>query len=395
MLIAHVADVHLGLVRHSSPGSTSRQDDMAATLYRFAETAVNRKADVAILAGDTFHGRRPTPRDLVALARALRVLRDGKVECIIVPGNHDHCDAVGDPRTSALAWLPDLQISGVHVLTEPFSGYLHYQNKAFGVVAIPYPHRRSFDALMPDKTPEERTEEISRRLESAIETLYDKVVAMGSGTEPIIFVGHLSTLGAKLGTEVTMRFGWDVAIRAALLDRFDYAALGHIHRQQQVGERGWYPGSPQFMDFGEEGQPKGFLLVDVERGQPPKVEVIDSKPRPMMTLEPHRSGGEWRNTEFERVDGAIVRLRIHPDPNESLDPADTMRLVKDYRDHGATHVQSEVVLPEKEHVVRVAVDPNVETTEALRRWLVANGHETEPVLSAGIDLVNSMGVVNE
>lgn len=396
MRILHTADTHLGLVRHSVPGTTSRADDFAATLMRFADTAVERKVDVAIIAGDVFHTRRPLPRDILALMKALNRLHDQQITVLIAPGNHDGMDAVGDPRTHALAWMNELPPTGVHVFTEPFANFLHYGATAFGVVAIPYPHRRSFDALMPDLKPDERIEEISRRLESAIEAMYDKVSAMGAGHEPVIFVGHLSTLGSKLGTEVTMRFGWDVAIRSAILDRFDYAALGHIHRQQQAGEKAWYPGSPEYMDFGEEGQPKGFLLAEVERGQPPRVEVIDSKPRPMMTVEVHRKDGAWQDPQFERVKDAIVRARIHPDPTEELSKAETLAmqvsaLVRDYRLHGASHVQSEVILPEREGAVRVAVDTNVEAAEALRRWLTANHHEVEPALSVGIELINSIG----
>lgn len=394
MRILHTADVHLGLVRHSAPGTTSRLDDFAATLMRFADTAVERKVDVAIIAGDTFHSRRPTPRDLVALMAGLNVLRDAKITTLISSGNHDGPDAVGDSRTNALAWMPKLNIAGVHAFTEPFAHYLHYGSKAFGVVAIPYPHRRSFDALLPDATPEERIEEISRRLESAIEVMYDKVNDMGNGTEPIIFVGHLSTLGSKLGTEVTMRFGWDVAVRAAILDRFDYAALGHIHRQQEVGRTAWYAGSPEFMDFGEEGQPKGFILAEVERGELPKVEIIDSKPRPMLTLDLRRSKTDpeaWVTSGAGSPDGAIVRLRIHGDSEVPVLATEVSKLVKQFRGQGAKHVQSEVILPEREHVVRMAVDAHVAAAEALRMWLVANHHEIEPALGAGMEIIQSIG----
>lgn len=396
MRILHTADLHLGLVRHSAPGTTSRSDDFAATLMRFADVACDQKVDVAIIAGDVFHTRRPVPRDILALMKALNRLRERQITVLIAPGNHDGPDAVGDPRTHALGWMRELPPKGVHVFTEPFAHFLHYGTTGFGVVAVPYPHRRSFDALLPDLTPEERIEEISRRLESAIEVMYDKVSAMGAGHEPTIFVGHLSTLGAALGTEVTMRFGWDVAIRAAILDRFDYGALGHIHRQQQVGETSYYPGSPEYMDFGEEGQPKGFLLAEVERGQPPKVEVIDSAPRPMMTIDVHRQGDQWVSPQFDAVKGAIVRVRVYPgeDPLTAKSDsfaADVAKLVRDYRNHGATHVQSEVIIPERERAVRMAVDTHVEAGEALRMWLVANGHDVEPALGAGIELINAIG----
>lgn len=402
MRILHTADLHLGLTRYSTPGTTSRSDDFANTLMRFADRACDLKVDVAIMAGDLFHTRRPVPRDILALMKAINRLQDRGITTLIAPGNHDGMDAVGDPRTHALSWMSELPPTNVHVFTEPFSHYLHDGTGAFGVVAVPYPHRRSFDVLMPDATPEERTEEISRRLENAIEVMYDKVAAMGAGHEPIIFVGHLSTLGAALGTEVTMRFGWDVAIRAALLDRFDYAALGHIHKQQQVGASAWYAGSPEYMDFGEEGQPKGFILANVQRGKPPVIEVIDSEPRVMQTIEiiPYYDEYEgatlWPEAD-EDVAGSIVRMVVRPVGLVAADArtpdfsANVTKLARDYRAKGATYVQTEVRKPDvSDSRVRVKMDAFIDDKAALEEWLIANNFEVEPVLSVGAELMNRL-----
>lgn len=391
MRLLHGGDFHLGLTRHSSPGTTSRADDLAATLMRFADAAIKFKAQIAILAGDTFHSRRPPPRDLHSLTQALRRLREGGVTTLITSGNHDGPDTVGDPRTNALAWMTELDIHGVHALTAPYSGLFQYGiADHIGLVSLPYPHKRSFDALMPDLDPDARTEEISRRLEAAIEALYDKVAGDVGSTTPILFIGHLTTVGAVLGTEVSMRFGWDVAIRASVLDRFDYAALGHIHRQQQASRSAWYAGSPEYMDFGEEGQQKGFLLVDVERGRDPVVKVIDSEARPMKTLDVYPENDGWRGLP-ENYEGHMLRVRVHLTEGGEGTQSDVVRLVRLLRDGGAAHVQSEVITPERDRVVRVPVDPNVEAAEALKRWLVANGHPLEPHLAVGIELINRVG----
>ena len=52
-----------------------------------------------------------------------------------------------------------------------------------------------------------------------------------------------------------------------------YVALGHLHRTQQLpgGAPIWYCGSPIQIDFGEGGDTKHVLLVDVEPGKPAKV----------------------------------------------------------------------------------------------------------------------------
>ena len=62
-----------------------------------------------------------------------------------------------------------------------------------------------------------------------------------------------------------------------------YVALGHLHRTQQLpgGAPIWYCGSPIQVDFGEGGDEKHVLLVDVEPGKPAKVTQ-----RPLTTPRP-------------------------------------------------------------------------------------------------------------
>ena len=141
------------------------------------------------------------------------------------------------------------------------------------------------------------------------------------------------------------------------------------------------------MDFGEAGQTKGFLLVDVEHGVIPKVEVIDSQPRPMLSIEMRQSDGLWSPSE-PVPDGAIVDVAIYPE--ESVSPGEVIAIVRDLRKEGASYVKSRVVLPDRT-TVRVEVDAQVEAEEALRRWLVSNDFETEPYLTAGIELITEVG----
>jgi exonuclease SbcD len=390
--ILHTADAHLGLGRHSTPGTSSRIEDFAATIRRFAETAIELKVDAALIPGDVFHTRRPTPRDLTAFTEPLALLSEAGVLALFSSGNHDGPDQVGNPSTNALAWMHPLRIPNVRMVTEATSGIVRTPSGAvFSLVAIPYPHKRTFDALMPDLSPDERTEAISRQLEDGVEAMIETSIEARPDL-PLIFMGHVSTVGAAIGTEVSMRFGWDVTLRSGILDKADYGALGHIHRQQQVGQHSYYSGSPEYMDFGEEGQPKGFILAEIQRGKPPKTEVIDSKPRPMRTIDIHRKKEEWRTSSDGDVSGHILRLRVHPDENEPLPPSEVVKMVREYRSRGATYVKSEVILPERQRSVRVEVDPQVEAAEALRRWLSANGYDAEPYLSAGIEIINSIGV---
>ena len=272
---------------------SSRTEDLGETLIRFAQVAIEEKVDLALLPGDIFHTRRPLPRVWPYLTRTLTALREASILTLISGGNHDGPDTVGDERTHALAWMSALQPRGVRMFTTAkATRIVMADGKAFNIVATPYPHKRAFDALLPDADPDERVEAVSRAYESGVATMIDSVQSSYPDIRTL-FMGHVSVVGAALGSETTMRFGWDVTARSGLFDKVDYAALGHIHRQQQIGEKAWYAGSPEYMDFGEEGQQKGYILVNFNKGKQPKVEVIDSHPRPMMSVDVRESEVGW------------------------------------------------------------------------------------------------------
>jgi DNA repair exonuclease SbcCD nuclease subunit len=52
---------------------------------------------------------------------------------------------------------------------------------------------------------------------------------------------------------------------------YDYIALGHDHRQQKHNSKAWYAGSPERWRFDETSYKKGFLIVDIEAGEDPKI----------------------------------------------------------------------------------------------------------------------------
>jgi exonuclease SbcD len=86
-------------------------------------------------------------------------------------------------------------------------------------------------------------------------------------------VGHFSVSEAKLGSERTVMLGRDVVVLKSVLadPAWDYVALGHIHRHQELngGQQPpiVYSGSLERIDFGEEKEPKGFVVAEVRRGQ--------------------------------------------------------------------------------------------------------------------------------
>jgi exonuclease SbcD len=85
--------------------------------------------------------------------------------------------------------------------------------------------------------------------------------------EPIVLASHVLVSGADIGTGYRLTEHDDIPVSEGDLPPFTYVALGHIHKPQTIGGRRWarYPGSLERMDMGEADQPRGVVLVDIDR----------------------------------------------------------------------------------------------------------------------------------
>jgi DNA repair protein SbcD/Mre11 len=144
---------------------------------------------------------------------------------------------------------------------------------------------------------------------------------------PRVLTGHFTVNGAAVGSERGIMLGRDVAVLLSSLadPRWDYVALGHVHKHQNLtkGTKGVppvvYSGSIERIDFGEEGDPKGFCWIELERGTA-KWEFIQLNARPFVTL---RADLREENNPTDKVlkliakhelGGAVVRLLLDMSP---------------------------------------------------------------------------------
>jgi exonuclease SbcD len=90
---------------------------------------------------------------------------------------------------------------------------------------------------------------------------------------PTVLLAHLMADRANLGAERFLAVGKGFTIPLSMLTRpcFDYVALGHVHRHQNLNKSNdppvIYPGSIERVDFSEEKEDKGYVLVNLERGR--------------------------------------------------------------------------------------------------------------------------------
>jgi DNA repair protein SbcD/Mre11 len=116
----------------------------------------------------------------------------------------------------------------------------------------------------------EKTEDIYSNIESRISELIEGWLEECDPSLPVVLTAHASIEGAKYGGERLVMLGNDLVLSGSLVKnpKFNYVAMGHIHKPQDVNEGNQppvvYPGSIERVDFGEAKEERFFVIADVE-----------------------------------------------------------------------------------------------------------------------------------
>ena len=211
---------------------------------------------------------------------------------------------------------------------------------------------------------------------------------------PRVLSGHFSVAEAKLGSERSVMLGRDVAVYNSQLlgPVWDYVALGHIHKHQDVNE-GKYPsvvysGSLERIDFGEEKESKGFCWVELVREET-AWNFVPVHARPFLTIRVDvrgnndPTGAVIRAIERSDVEGVVVRLILQLKADQS--PA-----LRDVEINTALDLAySHTVAREIDHEARTRIGglaaETLTPSELLERYFLDKGYSDErmqPLLAA-------------
>lgn len=353
MRILHFADLHIGVENYGrvdpSTGLSTRLLDFLSAFDELVDCALREEVDLVLFAGDAYKSREPSQTHQREFARRIRRLRAAGIPVFLLVGNHDLPNAVS--RANALEIFHTLEVEGVYVA--PKLGALRIPTRAgdLQIVAVPWPNQSLL--LSRDQYKNQTIEQIDRVVEQLIT---NEIVSLGERQDPdlpTVLSAHiaLSESKVKSGSEKWMTVGHFPALLPSSLrpDLFDYVALGHHHVYQQIGDRPpiVYPGSLQRVDFGEEHDPKGFVVLEIDPQRPrgervTQIDFHEVRARRFVTvaLTPRADDPtEEVVAAIERanVTDAIVRvqLSLRPGQDALLRDADLRRALS-----GAHHVAS-------------------------------------------------------
>jgi exonuclease SbcD len=322
--LLHLADIHIGIENYGrldgQSGLNSRVVDFLRRLSQVIDLALEREVDVCIFAGDAYKNQRPNPTFQREFCRRMKRLADAGVPIILLVGNHDM--ATADRAASSLDIFGVFDMPGVIVADrEEVYQITCRRGQPLQVATMPYPQRSRLLAQgeFRNMTLDDLDLELGRILH---ENLVDLAGQVKENPDiPAVLTAHVSVSEAKQGSEQSVMIGRDVVVLKSLLadSAWDYVALGHIHKHQELnrGEQPpiVYPGSLERIDFGEEGERKGFVMVQLERGRA-AWEFIPVEARRFVTIRLDVTQSEdpmldiLDELEQHPVDGAVVRVII-------------------------------------------------------------------------------------
>ncbi|WP_267384557.1 exonuclease subunit SbcD [Cyanobacterium sp. uoEpiScrs1] len=272
--IIHLSDIHLGsglTYGHLNPktGLNTRFEDFIQTLSLCIDRALEEKVDLVLFGGDAFPNATPPPYVQEAFAFQFHRLADADIPTVLLVGNHDQ-HSQGDGGAS-LCIYRTLEVPGFIVGDSLKTSKILTKNGTIQVITLPWlTHstlvtRRKTDGLSFEEIQRLLIESLTLALEGEIRKLDSKF--------PTILLGHLMADRANVGAEKFLAVGKGFTIPMSLLIRpeFDYVALGHVHKHQNLNPTNdppvIYSGSIERVDFSEEKENKGYILLKVTKEQ--------------------------------------------------------------------------------------------------------------------------------
>jgi exonuclease SbcD len=309
----HLSDLHIG----KNVNGFSMLGEQKHILEQMIGYVKSERPAAVIIAGDVYDRAVPGVEAVRLFDDFLTALARAEVAVMLISGNHD--------SPERLAYASRLLAEKRLYLCGTFDGCMRkvVLNDEYGEVCfwlLPFIKPSSLRGAFAEREIESYDEALAAVLAAAEIDYSTRNVLVShqfytkAGLTPLRSESELNPVG-----------GLD-AVEAGLIERFDYAALGHLHGRQNVGaEHMRYCGSPLKYSFSEWRQEKSLTLVELgQKG------CLTIKALPLAPLHDMREiKGGLEQLLSEEVCGLADRedyLRvILTDEEEIIDPMNKLR----------------------------------------------------------------------
>lgn len=345
MKFLHTGDLHIGKKLFEA----SMLEDQAYILDQIYNIALEEQVQAVVLAGDLYDRSVPPAEAVTLMDDFLTRLIQADIPVIAISGNHDSPERIsfGD----RILEKQGLYMSGTY---EGSLRRVEIDDGETKVCFVCLPFVKP--AVVDETTSAGAVAELLGR-EGLLPGDREKT---GQKKEAVrqVLVTHYFVTGENGWTpqlsdaETGVDVGGIDNVPADIFRFFDYVALGHIHRCQQVGDRPiWYAGAPVKYSFSEAGDAKSVNIVELRGRNPATVTRKFLTPRHEMRcirgwleelIRPEVVGAEGVSSED------YIQV-ILTNREELIDPIGTLRSVypnvmqilsRRYEEAGEEHYES-------------------------------------------------------
>lgn len=307
----HTSDWHLGQNFYGYDRSEEQRD----FLRQLADIVREQEPDALLVSGDIFHTAAPSNAAVNMYVDAMLDIHKAcpGMAIIVIAGNHDSASRLdSDKRLWRLANVNVL--GGIARNHDGFADLERHVVKVGDkgiVAAVPFAYPNSFPKV------EQAEVERGQRQQAYFQALLDLVNASNAGNVPVVLMAHLAVANSDLtGHSNNMKME---CVEMGMLGKgYDYAALGHIHRPQQLGECARYCGTPVPVSFDEQCE-HSVSIVEIDgHGALPRVTTkVIKNLKPLHTI-PARDPVDFETAlallqSIDDDDRSYIRLNVKVD----------------------------------------------------------------------------------
>lgn len=268
MKLIHLSDLHLG----KRVNEFSMLEDQKYILKEILQIVDREHPDGVLIAGDVYDKPVPPAEAVTLFDDFLVQLVKRNLQVFVISGNHDSAERIAFGGRL-------MERSGIH-LSPVYNGIVEpvMMEDEYGPLAVwmlPYlkpGHVRQF-------WKEEEILSYTDALRTALQHLGTETEKFNPSIRNIL-VTHQFVTGAARSDSEDISVGGADNVDVSVFDAFDYVALGHIHRPQNVrNERIRYCGTPLKYSFSEAGHEKSVTAVEFSEKGSVEIRTLPLHPR--------------------------------------------------------------------------------------------------------------------
>ena len=278
MKFFHLSDLHIGLKLFNR----DLREDQEYILRQITDLAVREQPQAVVIAGDIYDKAVPSAEAVEVFDRFIAGLNAALPDTAVmmIAGNHD-----SGPRINCFRSV--LSRQNVYMIGQPPRA----EGEQIEKVTLEDECGPVNFYLLPFVRPS-MVKQLTGVDENGNNLSYDETLRRLIGREEIdlsqrnVIVSHQFYLPAGTHAEDVERMDSEIRtvgnidqVSAEILEQFDYAALGHIHKPMKAGsEFIRYCGTPLACSVSEAGQQKGIVMVELGKKGDRKTTVLPLEP---------------------------------------------------------------------------------------------------------------------